>query len=36
VQAITGKQAQDARDSFDRYGGSDVRAYDRSKPSMTT
>ena len=36
AQTTTGKQAQDARDSFDRYGGSDVRAYDRSNPSMTT
>ena len=30
AQATTRQQAQAARDVFDRYGGSDVRAYDRS------
>lgn len=30
AQAATGQQAEAARDAFDRYGGSDVRAYDRS------
>jgi hypothetical protein len=36
AQATTGQQAQAARDAFDRFGGSDVRAYDRSNPSITT
>jgi hypothetical protein len=30
AQAATGQQAEAARDAFDRYGGSDVRSYDRS------
>ena len=30
AQAATGQQAEAARNAFDRYGGSDVRAYDRS------
>jgi uncharacterized membrane protein len=30
------QQAQAARDSFERHGGSDVRAYDRRDPSITT
>lgn len=30
AQASTARQAQDARDAFDRHGGTDVRAYDRS------
>jgi hypothetical protein len=35
VQASTAEQAQEARDAFDRHGGSDVRAYDRSRPTGT-
>jgi len=36
AQAATGQQAQEARDAFDRHGGSDVRAYDRSASANTT
>jgi len=36
AQAATGEQAQEARDAFDKYGGSDVRAYDRSIDANTT
>jgi hypothetical protein len=36
AQAATAQQAQDARDAFDRYGGTDVRAYDRSNATSTT
>jgi hypothetical protein len=36
AQATTAQQAQEAQDAFDRYGGSDVRAYDRRDPSITT
>jgi hypothetical protein len=36
AQATTGQQAQEARDAFDRHGGSDVRAYDRSASANTT
>jgi len=35
AQAETSQQAQAARDAFDRHGGSDVRAYDRSAASTT-
>jgi Heat induced stress protein YflT len=35
AQAATAQQAQDARDAFDRYGGTDVRAYDRSASADT-
>ena len=35
AQATTGQQAQAARDAFDRYGGTDVRTYDRSASSNT-
>ena len=35
AQAATGQQAQEARDAFDRFGGSDVRAYDRSASATT-
>jgi len=31
AQANTAQQAQEARDAFDRYGGTDVRSYDRSQ-----
>ena len=30
AQATSARQAEEARDAFDRFGGSDVRAYDRS------
>jgi hypothetical protein len=33
AHAPTSQQAQDARDAFDRYGGADVQAYDRSVSS---
>jgi hypothetical protein len=36
AQASTAQQAQQARDAFDRHGGSDVRAYDRSASADTT
>ena len=36
AQATNGQQAQEARDAFDRYGGSDVRAYDRTGTAGTT
>jgi hypothetical protein len=36
AQASTGQQAQEARDTFDRHGGSDVRSYDRSASTNTT
>jgi uncharacterized membrane protein len=36
AQAATGQQAQEARDAFDRHGGTDVRAYDRSASTTTT
>jgi hypothetical protein len=36
AQATSAQQAQDARDAFDRYGGADVRAYDRSATANTT
>lgn len=36
AHATTAAQAQPARDAFDRYGGSDVRAYDRSQPAGST
>jgi hypothetical protein len=36
VQATNGQQAQEARDAFDRHGGSDVRAYDRSASANKT
>jgi hypothetical protein len=36
AQAPTSQLAQAARDAFDRYGGTDVRAYDRRDPSITT
>jgi len=35
AQATTGQQAQEARDAFDRYGGADVRAYDRTSAANT-
>jgi hypothetical protein len=34
-QATAAEQAQEARDAFDRHGGSDVRAYDRSRATGT-
>jgi len=34
--AATPQQAQAAHDAFDRFGGSDVRAYDRTDPTITT
>lgn len=36
AQATDARQAQSAHDAFERYGGSDVRAYDRRDPSITT
>ena len=36
AQAATPQQAQAAHDAFERHGGSDVRAYDRRDPSITT
>ena len=36
AQATSAQQAQQARDAFDRYGGADVRAYDRSRATNTT
>lgn len=36
AQAATSTQARDARDAFDRYSGSDVRAYDRIEPENAT
>jgi hypothetical protein len=36
AQATDAQHAQAAHDAFDRYGGSDVRAYDRRDPSITT
>ena len=36
AQAATADQAQAARDAFDRFGGADVRAYDRSASANTT
>ena len=36
AQATTATEAQSARDAFDRYGGTDVRAYDRSQAASTT
>jgi len=36
AQATTAAEAQSARDAFDRYGGTDVRAYDRSQAASTT
>jgi len=36
AQAATAAEAQSARDAFDRYGGSDVRSYDRSQAASTT
>lgn len=35
AQAATAAEAQAARDAFDRYGGTDVRAYDRSQSAGT-
>jgi len=35
AQATTAAQAQSARDAFDRFGGADVRAYDRSQAAGT-
>ena len=35
AQAPTAQSAQAARDAFDRYGGTDVRAYDRSTAGTT-
>jgi len=32
----TTAEAQSARDAFDRFGGTDVRAYDRSQAANTT
>ena len=36
AQAPTAQLAQAARDAVERYGGKDVRAYDRREPSITT
>jgi len=36
AQATSAQQAQAARDAFDRHGGTDVRAYDRSSSTNTT
>jgi len=36
AQATSSQQAQEARDAFDRYGGADVRAYDRSNATNAT
>jgi hypothetical protein len=36
AQTTNPQEAQAAHDAFDRYGGSDVRAYDRRDPSVTT
>jgi len=36
AQAANAQQAQSARDAFDRHGGTDVRAYDRSDSINTT
>jgi hypothetical protein len=36
AQAPDARLAQAAQDAFERYGGSDVRAYDRRDPSITT
>jgi len=36
AQTATAQQAQAAHDAFDRHGGSEVRAYDRRDPSITT
>jgi uncharacterized membrane protein len=35
AQAASAQQAQEARDAFDRWGGADVRAYDRSATNVT-
>jgi hypothetical protein len=35
AQAASAQQAQEARDAFDRCGGADVRAYDRSATNTT-
>ena len=35
AQAASGQQAQEARDAFERHGGTDVRAYDRGDSSTT-
>jgi hypothetical protein len=35
AQASSAQQAGQARDAFDRFGGADVRAYDRNNPSNT-
>jgi len=35
AQATSAAQAQEARDAFDRFGGADVRAYDRSAMANT-
>jgi hypothetical protein len=35
AQASSDQQAREARDAFDRYGGTDVRAYDRSGAANT-
>jgi len=36
AQATSAQQAQDARDAFDRFGGADVRAYDRTDATNAT
>jgi hypothetical protein len=36
AQASSAQQAQEARDAFDRYGGADVRAYERNDSTNTT
>jgi hypothetical protein len=36
AQATSAQQAQEARDAFDRFGGADVRAYDRSAMTNTS